>query len=61
MINTNDSDFSRELKEIEAESMGWHPLDHRVYLHRGAQANTPTDMVNEVVSIAYANLAGLIV
>ena len=59
MINTNDSDFSRELKEIEAESMGWHPLDHRVYLHRGAQANTPADLVIEVVGIADANLAGL--
>lgn len=39
--------------------MGWHPLDHRVYLHRGAQANTPADMVIEVVGIADANLAGL--
>lgn len=59
MSNTNHIDFSRELKEIEAESIGWHPLDHGLYLHRGAQANTPADMVIEVVGIADANLAGL--
>jgi hypothetical protein len=28
-----EADFQRELAEIEAESMGWIPLDEGVYLH----------------------------
>ena len=28
-----ESDFQRELAEIEAESMGWTPLEPGVYLH----------------------------
>jgi hypothetical protein len=28
-----DSDFQRELADIEAESMGWTPLEDGVYLH----------------------------
>ena len=28
-----ETDFQRELAEIEAESMGWIPLDEGVYLH----------------------------
>jgi hypothetical protein len=28
-----EADFQRELAEIEAESMGWIPLDDGVYLH----------------------------
>jgi hypothetical protein len=28
-----ESDFQRELAEIEAESIGWMPLDEAVYLH----------------------------
>jgi hypothetical protein len=28
-------DFWRELKEIEAESIGWIPLDSGAYLHVG--------------------------
>jgi hypothetical protein len=30
-----ETDFQRELAEIEAESMGWIPLDEGVYLHVG--------------------------
>jgi hypothetical protein len=30
-----------------------------VYLHRGAQAGTPADLVIEVVGLADASLAGL--
>ena len=28
-----EADFQRELAEIEAESMGWKPLEPGVYLH----------------------------
>jgi hypothetical protein len=28
-----ESDFQRELAEIQAESMGWIPFDEGVYLH----------------------------
>jgi hypothetical protein len=28
-----EADFLRELAEIEAESMGWTPLEPGVYLH----------------------------
>jgi hypothetical protein len=28
-----EADFQRELAEIEAESIGWIPLDEGVYLH----------------------------
>jgi hypothetical protein len=30
-----EADFQRELAEIEAESMGWTPLEPGVYLHVG--------------------------
>lgn len=28
-----ETDFQRELAEIEAESLGWRPLEQGVYLH----------------------------
>lgn len=31
-----EADFLRELAEIEAESMGWQPLEQGVYLHKGS-------------------------
>ena len=30
-----EADFQRELAEIEAESMGWTPLEPGVFLHVG--------------------------
>lgn len=54
-----DDDFAPEIREIEAESIGWHPLEQGVYLHRGAQDDTTEDLVIEVVGIADANMAGL--
>lgn len=32
-MDSIESDFQRELAEIEAESMGWTPLEDGVYLH----------------------------
>ena len=33
MMDSIESDFQRELAEIEAESMGWTPLEDGMYLH----------------------------
>ncbi len=33
MSNEIEADFQRELAEIEAESLGWMPLEPGVYLH----------------------------
>ena len=30
---SNESDFSAELAQIQAESIGWIPLEEGVYLH----------------------------
>ena len=38
MDSTIEDDFQRELAEIEAESMGWTPLDEGVYLHVSDEA-----------------------
>ena len=48
-----DLDFLRELAEIEAESMGWIPLDDGAYLHVGSE-----DGVVEIVGFADAGMAG---
>ncbi len=50
--STVEADFWRELKEIEAESIGWIPLDG-AYLHVGSDA-----AVIEVVGVAHASMAG---
>ena len=47
------ADFLRELAEIEAESMGWIPLDDGAYLHVGSE-----DGVVEIVGLADAGMAG---
>ena len=46
--------FLRELAEIEAESMGWIPLDDGVYLHLGSD-----EEVVEIVGLADAGMAGV--
>ncbi len=33
MTNDIEADFQREMAEIEAESLGWTPLEPGVYLH----------------------------
>ena len=47
------ADFLRELAEIEAESMGWIPLDEGAYLHLGSDKE-----VVEIVGLADAGMAG---
>ena len=48
-----DIDFLRELAEIEAESMGWIPLEDGAYLHLGSD-----EEVVEIVGLADAGMAG---
>ena len=47
------TEFLRELAEIEAESMGWIPLEERAYLHVGGD-----DGVVEIVGLVDAGMAG---
>ena len=49
---TVEADFWRELAEIEAESIGWIPLDD-AYLHVGSN-----EAMIEVVGVAHASMAG---
>ena len=48
-----EADFWRELAEIEAESIGWVPLDDGCYLHAG---NDSSEIL--IVGTANAGMAG---
>jgi len=50
---TIDEDFQSELAQIQAESIGWVPLDEGAYLHVGSD-----EAVIQVVGIAKAEMAG---
>jgi hypothetical protein len=50
---TIEQDFWAELAQIQAESIGWTPLEEGAYLHIGAD-----DAVIQVVGIAKAEMAG---
>jgi hypothetical protein len=53
MNNTQiDTDFLRELAEIEAESIGWIPLEEGAYLHVSSE-----DGVVDIVGVADAGMA----
>lgn len=49
-----EADFWAELAQIEAESMGWMPLDEGAYLHVGSDAT-----VIEVVGLAKPEMQGV--
>ncbi len=51
-----EADFWRELKEIEAESIGWLPLEPGAYLHVG-DANA----IEVLVGVPQAGYAVLLV
>ena len=58
MNNTQiDADFLRELAEIEAESIGWMPLEDGAYLH--VSSEDVTEVL--VVGVAQAGAAVLLV
>ena len=48
-----EQDFWLELAQIQAESIGWIPLDESAYLHVGSDAT-----IIQVVGIAKAEMAG---
>lgn len=48
------ADFLRELAEIEAESIGWIPLEPGVYFHKGSD---DTEVV--ITGQATAEMAGM--
>ena len=50
---TIEEDFLTELAQIQAESIGWIPLDEGAYLHKGSD-----DSVIQVVGIAKEEMAG---
>ncbi len=50
---TIEQDFWAVLAQIQAESIGWIPLDEGAYLHVGAD-----DAVIQVVGVAKAEMAG---
>jgi hypothetical protein len=52
-MNSIEKDFWAELAQIQAESIGWIPLDEGAYLHIGTD-----EPVIQVVGIAKAEMAG---
>ena len=52
-MNTIEEDFWAELAQIQAESIGWIPLDEGAYLHVGSD-----EPVIQVVGIAKEEMAG---
>ena len=56
-MSSTDSDFSAELAQIQAESIGWIPLDEGVYLH--VSDENATEVL--VVGVPQAGVAVLLV
>ena len=52
-MNSIEQDFWLELAQIQAESIGWIPLDEGAYLHVGSDVT-----VIQVVGIAKGEMAG---
>ena len=52
-IDSIEADFWDELSQIQAESIGWIPLDEAAYLHLGSDT-----LVIEVVGIAKPEMQG---
>ena len=50
--DTIEADFLHELLEIQAESIGWIPLEEGVYLHEGDESATEV----LIVGIARADM-----
>jgi hypothetical protein len=50
---TIEEDFWAELAQIQAESIGWIPLEEGAYLHVGSD-----ESVIQIVGIAKAEMAG---
>ena len=57
--DTIEADFWRELQHIQAESIGWQPLEPGVYLHAGDPHATTVTVVG-VPSLAHVGHAVLL-
>ena len=53
-MTTIEQDFWAELAQIQAESIGWIPLDEGAYLHVGSD-----DAVIQVVGVVKEEMAGI--
>jgi hypothetical protein len=53
----SEADIAAELAQIQAESIGWTPLEPGAYLHVG----DPNATVIEVVGVPHADMKGLTV
>jgi len=53
----SEADIAAELAQIQAESIGWTPLEQGAYLHVG----DPNATVIEVVGVPHADMKGLTV
>ena len=51
-MNNIEEDFWAELSQIQAESIGWIPLDEGAYLHVGSD-----ELVIQVVGLAKAEMS----
>ena len=53
-----EADFWAELAQIQAESIGWMPLDEGAYLHIGSDSSTNTSVI-EVVGLPRSEMQGV--
>ena len=58
MHNTIEADFWAELAQIQAESIGWMPLDEGAYLHIGSDSSDNTSVI-EVVGLPRSEMQGV--
>ena len=52
-----EADFRAELAQIQAESIGWIPLDEGAYLHLGSDESSETNVI-EVVGLPKPEMQG---
>ena len=58
MQNTIEADFWAELAQIQAESIGWIPLEEGAYLHIGSDSSDNTSVI-EVVGVPRSEMQGV--
>ena len=50
-IDSVEADFWLELAQIQAESIGWIPLDEGAYLHIGSDGSNNTSANTSVIEV----------
>ena len=53
-----EADFWAELAQIQAESIGWIPLEEGAYLHIGSDSSDNTSVI-EVVGLPRSEMQGV--